>query len=114
MSVAFWQIGYMIKVTFLYPNASGSRFDMDYYLSAHLDLSREVFGHVRGISIDRGISAVEPSSIPPFHAVASLLFDSLDDFYGALMPRLDDLKADVPEYTDTETIIQISEVVDYE
>jgi len=102
----------MIRVTFLYPNTAGSRFDTDYYLGPHLRLSKEVFGDVlRGLTIEQGTSSVEPGSAPPFHVVAHLLFDSADDFYGALMPRLDDLKADVPNYTNTETLIQVGTIL---
>jgi uncharacterized protein (TIGR02118 family) len=103
----------MIKVTFLYANTPGSRFDLDYYLTQHLDLSRAVFGDVlRGLEIDHGTSGIEPGSASPYHAVAHMKFDSAEDFYAALMPRLDDLRADVPNYTDTETIIQISESIE--
>jgi uncharacterized protein (TIGR02118 family) len=99
----------MIKVTFLYRNSGGSRFDMDYYLNDHLKLSREVFGDVlRGLSIDRGVSGIEPGTEAPFHVMAHLLFDSAEEFYGALMPRMDELKADASKYTDAETYIQIS------
>ena len=102
----------MIKVTFLYPKTAGGRFDFDYYLTKHLELSRSVFGPVlRGLEIDRGISGIEPGSESPYHAAAHLKFDSVEDFYGALMPRLEELRADVTNYTDTETIIQISEPI---
>ena len=100
----------MIKVTFLYPKTEGGHFDLGYYLTKHLELSNEVFGPVlRGLEIDRGVSGIEPGSEAPFYAAAHMLFDSVDDFYGALMPRIDELKADVPKYTDAETVIMISE-----
>ena len=103
----------MIKVTFLYPKAAEGRFDLDYYLAEHLSLSREVFGPVlRGIEIDLGLSGIEPDSPSPYHAAAHLKFDSANDFYGALIPRIDELRAEVAKYTDSVTIIQISEVLD--
>ena len=102
----------MIKITFLYPKTEGGRFDLDYYLTKHLELSNEVFGPVlRGMEIDRGLSGIEPGSEAPFHAAAHLLFDSVEDFYGALMPRIEELKADVANYTDAETVILISEII---
>ena len=105
-------IGDMIKVTFLYPRTEGSWFDFEYYLTKHLKLSREVFQPVlRGLEIDRGVSGIDPESAAPFHAAANLLFDSADDFYGALMPRLEELKADAGKYSNTETVILISEVL---
>lgn len=103
----------MITVTFLYPNEPGSRFDLDYYLTRHLDLSRAVFGNVlRELEIDRGSTGIEPNSQPPYHIIARMKFDSSDDFYTALMPRIYELRADVEQYFDGETIIQISKPVD--
>src|SRR5262245_37649902 len=61
----------VIKVTFLYPNNDGSRFDMEYYESKHLQLSRDKFGDaLRGLAVDKGTAGIEPGSKPPFHAVA--------------------------------------------
>ena len=51
-----------------------------------------------------------PDSKPPFHAVGHLLFESIDAFYGALIPHIEELKADVANYTNVEAFIQISEV----
>ncbi|MFL6469059.1 MAG: EthD family reductase [Pyrinomonadaceae bacterium] len=102
----------MVRVTFLYRNSGSSRFDLDYYLNDHLSLSRQVFGEaLKGIWIDRGTSGAEPGSQPPFHVIANLLFDSVDDFYAALLPRMHELIADAAKYTDAETLIQISEVL---
>lgn len=102
----------MIRVTFPYHNVEGSRFDMEYYLSNHLKLSADVFGSARrGLTVDRGLSGIEPGSPPPFHAAAHMLFDSVEDFYAALMPRIEELKADVPKYTDVETVIHIGDVL---
>ncbi len=34
-----------ITVTVMYPNTSGSKFDMDYYLGSHFDLVGKLLGH---------------------------------------------------------------------
>jgi uncharacterized protein (TIGR02118 family) len=105
----------MIKVTFLYPKTEGSRFDLGYYLTKHLDLSRDAFGAVlRGIEIDQGLSGIEPGSPSPYHVAAHLMFDCVEDFYTALMPRVEELRADVANYFDGEAIIQISEPIELE
>ena len=39
-------------------------------------------------------------------------FDSAQDFYGALMPRMEELRADAAKYFDGDTIIQLSEPLD--
>ena len=100
----------MIKVTFLYPNSEGSRFDMEYYKTTHLQLSRDKFGTaLKGLHVDKGSSGIEPGSRPPFHAVAHLLFESKEEFYAALIPNIEEFKADALKYTDVEPVIFISE-----
>lgn len=86
----------MIKVSFLYPHTEGSSFDLDYYLNTHTALSREKLEPaLKNFSVDYGIAGAMPGSIPPFHAVGHLLFDSLEEFYNALMPHIEELKGDV-------------------
>ena len=100
----------MIKVTFLYPNIEGSKFDMEYYMTTHLQLSRDKFGTaLKGLQVDRGASGIEPGSKPPFHTVAHLLFESEEEFYAALIPNIEEFKADALKYTDVEPVILISE-----
>ncbi|HJS51852.1 MAG TPA: EthD family reductase [Pyrinomonadaceae bacterium] len=102
----------MIKVTFLYPNNEGSRFDMDYYRTAHLDLSRAKFGPaLKGLAVDAGTAGINPGSKPPFHAIAQLLFETIDEFYSAAIPNIEEFKADALKYTDVEPVILISESV---
>jgi uncharacterized protein (TIGR02118 family) len=101
----------MIKVSFFYPNTEGSTFDFDYYSSTHLALSKQRLSPaLKNISIDYGVSGIMPDSKPPFHAVGNLLFDSIEEFYIALTPHIEELKGDVSNYTNVEAIIQISEV----
>lgn len=101
----------MIKVSFFYPNTEGSTFDFDYYCNTHAALSKQRLAPaLKGFSVDYGLSSVMPDSKPPFHAVGHLLFDSIEAFYGALTPHIEELKGDVRNYTDVEAIIQISEV----
>lgn len=42
--------------------------------------------------------------------MAHLLFDSVEAFQNAFGPNADSILADVPNYTDTEPIFQISDV----
>ena len=103
----------MIKVSFHYPDTGNSRFDIEYYTTSHLRLARELFGDaLLGISIDRGIAGIMPGSAPPFHAVGHLLFDSVERFYEAVMPNVDQFRADAAKYTDVEPVIFISETVE--
>jgi uncharacterized protein (TIGR02118 family) len=101
----------MIKISILYPNTG--RFDMDYYLSKHMVRSIELLSQgkgYRGVSVERGVGGASPGSAPPYVAMCHYLFDTADDFMAAFLPHAAELQGDMPNYTDIEAIIQISEV----
>lgn len=101
-----------IRVSVLYPNTPGSHFDMDYYVSHHRDLSLSLLAPaIRGFGIDRGVCAGSPGSLPAFHAVGHLLFDSVDAFHAAFAPVATILGEHVGRFTNIEPVVQISEVV---
>ena len=71
----------MIKVSVLYPNRTGTKFDMAYYLDHHIPMVRRLVGSaLRGVSVEHGISGDEPGSPPPYVTTAHLLFDSVETF----------------------------------
>lgn len=101
----------MIKISILYPNSG--RFNMDYYLNKHMPRSVALLNQgkgYRGVSVERGLGGAAPGSAPAFVALCHYLFDSVDDFMAAFMPHAAELQGDMPNYTDIETVIQVSEV----
>lgn len=103
----------MIKVTMLYPNAPGSKFDENYYMEKHLPLVHQLLdprGLVR-VEIDRGISASDPNAPPPFVFAAHLMFNSVDAVHEAFKIAGGELMGDIPNYTDIKPQAQISEIV---
>jgi uncharacterized protein (TIGR02118 family) len=101
----------MIKVSVLYPNSEDSRFDLDYYLETHVALSKKLLAPaLLNFGVDVGLNGGIPGSKPPYHAVGHLTFDSLESFYDAFLPAMAELQSDIPNYTDAEAVIQISEV----
>jgi hypothetical protein len=53
----------MITVTFLYPNAPGSRFDADYYIDVHMPLAIRLLGPaLKAVTAEIGTSAAMPDS----------------------------------------------------
>jgi uncharacterized protein (TIGR02118 family) len=101
----------MIKVSILYPNKPGSRFDLDYYLNQHMPMTIAKLGAaLKGVSIDHGVAGELPDSPPLYVAMCHLLFDSVEAFYAAFTPHAATLQGDIPNYTDVEPGIQISEV----
>lgn len=102
----------MIKVTILYPNGEGKKFDMDYYTTKHFPLLKTLFGDaLKANAIDKGIASGAPSTPVPFVAIGYLYFDTLADFQNGMKTNATKIRADIPNYTDITPVIQISEVV---
>ena len=103
----------MIRATVLYSNAPGTRFDFDYYVHTHVPFSRallEPSGLIR-LEVDRGVSGEEEGSAPGYVCAVHLYFHSARAFYDAMAAHGDALGDDVPNYTDAELEIQVSEMV---
>jgi uncharacterized protein (TIGR02118 family) len=101
----------MIRVSVLYPKNENSRFDMDYYCQKHMAMVRERLGSAcKGISADWGLGGGQPGSAPPYIAAGHLLFDSVEAFQTAFGPHAQALLGDIPNFTNTQPTIQISEI----
>jgi uncharacterized protein (TIGR02118 family) len=101
----------MIKVSVLYPNSAGAKFDMAYYTSKHLPMVKQKCGPAcKSIAAEQGVSGGEPGSKAAYIALGHLTFDSVDAFQKAFGPHAREILADVPNYTNTQPVIQISEI----
>jgi uncharacterized protein (TIGR02118 family) len=101
----------MVKVSVLYPQKDGANFDMNYYLTKHMPLVRQRLGAaLKGLSVDQGLAGAAPNSPAPFAALGHLLFDSVADVQSALGAHGPELMADVPNFTNIQPTVQISEV----
>jgi len=102
----------MIKVSVIYPNTDGKKFDINYYTSKHLELVGSLLGDsLKGASVDSGIGGGAPGAPAPFIAMGNMYFDSVEAFQQAFGPNAEKIMGDLPNFTDIEPIIQISEVV---
>ena len=104
----------MIKISILYPNIAGGRFDFDYYLSKHMPRSIELLSAhsgFRGVSVERGLGGTEPGSPPKYIAACFYTFDALESFMAAFMPHAGELQGDMPRYTNIPAEIQFNEIV---
>jgi len=101
----------MIKVSVLYPHKDGGKFDMNYYVAKHMALVRNrIGGTLKGIAVEQGLAGGAPNSPPAFAAMGHLLFESLGDFQAAMTQHGAELMADVPNFTNLQPTIQVSEV----
>lgn len=101
----------MIKVSVMYPNGSDARFDMTYYLDRHMPMVRDLLASaLKGMNVDAGLAGGQPGQPAPYVAVAHLMFDSVDAFQAAFAQHGGAIMADVPNYTNTQPAVQISQV----
>jgi uncharacterized protein (TIGR02118 family) len=104
----------MTKISILYPNNKGSRFDMRYYVGTHMPLSIDLLSThpgFKGVSVERGLGGAEPGTDAAYIAMCHFLFDSVEDFMAAFAPNAAMLQGDMPNYTDIRPVIQVSEVL---
>jgi uncharacterized protein (TIGR02118 family) len=102
----------MIKVSVLYPNGEGKNFDMDYYCNKHIPLVGELLGDaVKAATVEKGLGGGEPGSSATYVAMGNLYFDSMDSFQNSFGPHAGKIMGDLPNFTNIEPIVQISEVV---
>ena len=101
----------MFRLSVMYPQAEGATFDMDYYVGHHIPLVREKMGEViKRAEVDQGVSGAGPET-PPLHvASVHFLIESTDDFWAAWGVHHEEILADIPNYTNIEPVVQVSEV----
>jgi len=102
----------MIKVSVMYPNGEGKNFDFDYYLNNHVPLVSTTLGDaLQEASYDKGIAGGAPGSPATYIAVANLFFNSIQEFGMAFAAGAPTLLGDLPNFTNIEPVVQISEVM---
>jgi uncharacterized protein (TIGR02118 family) len=102
----------MIKVSVMYPNEPGARFDHEYYRNTHMPLVKRRMGDAcRYYTVDKGLAGGAPGEPPTYVAMCHIFCENLDAFQGAFGPHLKEIMADIPNYTDLAPVMQISEVV---
>ena len=89
----------MIKVSIMYPNSEGARFDADYYVNKHIPLAESKLEGVRDIQIDIGVRAL--AAPRRYAGIVHFTFDSMEAF-GAVFggPGMAEVGADMANYTD--------------
>jgi uncharacterized protein (TIGR02118 family) len=104
----------MIKVSVLYPNKPGSRFDADYYLKIHMPMATELLGSkMKSVSAEIGTAGGVPGEPPAFAAIAAFTCESVAVFMQAFMPVAGQLQGDIPNYADIEPILQFSDLTEF-
>jgi uncharacterized protein (TIGR02118 family) len=102
----------MIKVSVMYPNLPGARFDHAYYRDRHMPLVQRKMGAAcNRYTVDRGLAGGTPGASATYVAMCHIFCDSVEAFQAGFGPHAQEIMADIPNYTDLQPVIQISEVV---
>jgi len=101
-----------IKVSIFYPSGEGKYFDMEYYANQHVSMVAGLLGDsVIGATVERGLAGGAPGERSPFEAMGNLYFESMESFQNSFGPNADEIMTDVPNYTNIEPQVMISEVI---
>jgi uncharacterized protein (TIGR02118 family) len=101
-----------IKVSVLYPSGAGKKFNMDYYCNTHVPIVQGLLGNsIVGATIENGLGGGAPGSTPPFVAMGNLYFKNMESFQNSFGPNAEAIMADLPNFTNIEPLVQISEVM---
>lgn len=101
----------MIKISVMYPNRPGARFDHDYYLEKHMPLVRERMGpSCIFYTVDKGVAGGNPGDPPAFIGMCHIFCASIEEFQRSFGPHSKEIQSDIANYTDLSPVIQISEV----
>ena len=101
-----------IKVSVLYPNVDGKTFDMEYYSSIHVSMVGGLLGKALiGATVENGLGGTAPGTPAPFVAMGNLYFNNMEAFENSFGPNAEAIMADLPNFTNIEPIVQISEVM---
>ena len=102
----------MTKVSVFYPNGEGKTFDEEYYCNTHLPLVGKLLGDaLKGATAEKGLGGAAPGSQAPFAGMGNMYFDSVEDFGNAFGPNAEKILGDLPNFTNIEPVIQVSEVL---
>ena len=101
----------MIKVSVIYPNSADANFDIEYYCNTHMPMVKGLLGDsIKSCNVDYGLAGGAPGDKAPYIAMGHLTFDSVESFQGVFAPHAEKIMADIPNYTNTQPQIQISEI----
>ena len=102
----------MIKVSVMYPNIPGARFNHEYYRDKHMPLVKERMGAACDhYTVDKGIAGGMPGMPPTYVGMCHIYSPSVETFQAAFGPHMAEIMADIANYTDLVPLMQISEVV---
>ena len=66
---------------------------------------------LKSLAIDKGLSGRSPDEPIPYLAIGYLYFDKLSAYQNSFGPNAEKIVNDIPNYTNIQPVVQISEVL---
>ena len=102
----------MIKVSVMYPNTPGARFDHTYYRDKHMPMVAARMGDsCKHYTVDKGLAGGAPGTAATSVAMCHIFAETVESFQAGFGPHAAEIMADIAHYTDLAPVMQISEVV---
>ena len=104
----------MVVCSIVYPNQPAARFDFDYYLGKHIPLVTGVLSAhpgYRGTRVEKGLTGSPPGTPAAYLAMCHFAFDTIESYRAALLPRAEEVRRDIANYTNVVPAVQFSDVV---
>ena len=101
----------MIKVSVMYPNTPGARFDHEYYRTKHMPLVKSRMGDAcLYYTVDKGLAGGAHGAPATYVGMCHIFCKSVESFQAGFGPHAKEIMADIPNYTDAQPVVQISDV----
>lgn len=107
-----------VRISILYPNEQGARFDFEHYTQNHMPRAIELsvpHADFEAVSAKRGVRAIESRvqhRVISTRLMCHFKFASVNAFLEAFLPNADELQGDIPNYTNIKkTVIQFNRVL---
>jgi uncharacterized protein (TIGR02118 family) len=102
----------MIKVSVMYPNTPGARFNHEYYRDTHMPLVASRMGAAcLRYTVDKGLAGGTPGAPATYVGMCHIFCESVETFQAGFGPHAAEILGDIPNYTDLQPVLQISDVV---
>ncbi len=99
----------MFNVYVMYP--AGGTFDLDYYMKSHMPLVDKCFGP-HGLTGWQVTKVGAPPGAPAaYQIITRLEFEAPSGFKAAIGASGPEVMGDIPNFTDTQAVMQMGEVV---
>jgi uncharacterized protein (TIGR02118 family) len=84
---------------------------MDYYLNTHMPMvTGKPAAACKKATVEQGLAGGAPGAPAIYIAMGHLYFDTVEAFQQSFGPHAEAIMADIPNYTDIQPVIQVSEV----